>query len=421
MIVTTRMRLPLDSHKQLAPDASDRSYRALLATPSMGRLLLGMQLARIAQSMLSVAIVLFALGSYGSSTLAGIATFFAVFPGLIVSPIAGALLDRHGRTRLVALDYLVALCLLTMMGMLALTNSLPAWLLVVIAGIASLTAPLSGTGLRSLFPLIVPKHLWERVNAIDSMGYIIATIIGPPLAAGTVALWGGGVAFMVIGISYGVAAVVIARTPDPLSPAVLRQPLLLEAWQGLVYTWRNRTLRGLGFCISVLNLGAGALTIIVPLIVLQGLHLGETMVGLVFAVQGITGILSAFLVGRQDSRGRERVMLMWTMTSTGIVLALLLLKSNIVVLVFVMALCGLLNGPLDIALFTIRQRRTDPVWTGRAFAVSMSFNALGLPVGSAIAGVVAARSIDAGIAFSVATCLLSGVLASLMIPVGEDE
>lgn len=31
-------------------------------------------------------------------------------------------------------------------------------------------------------------------------------------------------------------------------------------------------------------------------------------------------------------------------------------------------LIGLASGPLDIALFTIRQRRTDPAWTGRAFA-----------------------------------------------------
>src|SRR5262245_22593066 len=174
----------------------DRSYRSFLQLPSVGRLLLGMQIARIGQSMVSVTIVLFTLNTYRSPGLAGLATFFAIFPGLLVSPIAGALLDRHGRMRLVVLDYLVALGALTLMGGLALAGTLPAPLLMVIAAIASLTTPLSGSGLRSLFPLIIPSHLWERVNAIDSIGFIIATIVGPPIAAAFVALWGGAIAFI---------------------------------------------------------------------------------------------------------------------------------------------------------------------------------------------------------------------------------
>ena len=32
-----------------------------------------------------------------------------LFPGILLSPIAGALLDRHGRVRLIILDYLVAM------------------------------------------------------------------------------------------------------------------------------------------------------------------------------------------------------------------------------------------------------------------------------------------------------------------------
>ena len=51
--------------------------------------------------MVAIAIVLFTLTEYGSPTLAGIVTFASILPGLVVAPIAGALLDRHGRMRLV--------------------------------------------------------------------------------------------------------------------------------------------------------------------------------------------------------------------------------------------------------------------------------------------------------------------------------
>jgi MFS family permease len=309
---------------RLSPRDSDRSYRALLAVPHVAPLLLGMQIARIAQSMVSVTIVLFTLAAYKSAVVSGVATFFSIFPGLIVSPIAGALLDRHGRTRLVALDYFMALICLALIGVLALLGGLPAWLLVVIAGVASLTAPLSGTGLRSLFPLIVPSHLWERVNAIDSTGYVFATIVGPPLAAVFVGAWGGPVTFIIIGLSYGVASIVIARATEPPTKIVSTGRLTTDSWQGLVYTWRNRTLRGLGFCISTLNLSWGTFTIVVPLIVLQRFHLDEAIVGLVFAVQGLAGVISAFLFGRLDTRNRERLMLALPMGATGVVLLLLL-------------------------------------------------------------------------------------------------
>ncbi|HEY4227943.1 MAG TPA: hypothetical protein VGM49_06360, partial [Candidatus Limnocylindrales bacterium] len=125
------------------------SYRALLAVPNLARALAGMQIARIAQAMVGLALVLFTLARYHSPELAGLVTFAGIAPGLLMSPIAGALLDRHGRTRLIALDFVIATVTLALIGGLALVDLLPAWLLVVISAVASLTGPLSATGLRT--------------------------------------------------------------------------------------------------------------------------------------------------------------------------------------------------------------------------------------------------------------------------------
>ncbi|MBA2700163.1 MAG: MFS transporter, partial [Chloroflexi bacterium] len=164
------------------PETPETSYRALLAIPRLGRVIVSMQLARVAQSMVGVALVLFVLQTYRSPGLAGLVTFASVFPGLLMAPLAGALLDRHGRTRLIILDYLIALAALVLIGVLATLDALPAPLLVAIAVLSSITGILSHTGLRSLFPILVPRHLWERVNAVDSNGYVVATILGPPIA-----------------------------------------------------------------------------------------------------------------------------------------------------------------------------------------------------------------------------------------------
>jgi len=386
-----------------------------------------MQIARTAQSMLGVAIVLFTLAAYDSPGLAGIVTFASIFPGLLVSPIAGALLDRHGRVRLIVVDYAVALASLTLIGGLALAGLLPAWLLVVIALVSSVTGIFSHTGLRSLFPILVPRHLWERVNAVDSNGYVVATILGPPLAAGLVATIGGPITILSIAVAFGVAGAVMVRVPEPHVETVTTGRLLADAWQGLVYWWRNRTLRGLGLSLSIVNLASGMTTIVIPLAVVNALGAGEAVVGLVFAVAGVAGMFSVLVFGRLDTRGREWPMIVIPIFLSAGAVALILpavgaggvevgLGAGLAFLGAHSLTIGLLQGPLDIALFTVRQRRTDPAWMGRAFAVSMAVNFMGFPIGAAAAGLIATVSLPAAVGLGVVACLVGGVLAAVMIP-----
>ena len=397
------------------------SYRALLAVPSLARALLGMQIARIAQSMVGLALVLFTLAHYHSPELAGLVTFAGIAPGLLVSPIAGALLDRHGRTRLITLDFIIASGSLALIGALALVDALPAWLLIAIAALSALTGPLSATGLRSLFPLMAPRHLWERVNAVDSNGWVVATLVGPPIAAVVVSIVGGPWALVVLGGAYALAAAIVVGVPDPPTTPSTSGRLLVDAWQGVRYTWRNPTLRGLGFSITTLNIAGGISTIAIPLIVLDRLQLGQAAVGLVFAVQGLFGLFAGLLAGRMDTRGRERPLIVWPMLGFAFGTALLLPDAGVLPVVLAMAIVGLVNGPMDVAMFTVRQRRTDPAWMGRAFAVSMSFNFAGYPIGSAIGGILAARSIAVAIGVAVAACLAAFVIAWRLIPARGAE
>jgi len=404
----------------------ETSYRALLRIPTLGRILISMQIARVAQSMVSVALVLFTLDRFGSPAFAGLVTFASVFPGLLISPLAGALLDRHGRIRLVLLDYVVALMAMVLIGVLAVADALPGPLLLMIAVVSSLTAILSHVGLRSLFPILVPEHLWERVNAVDSNGYVVAIILGPPAAAGMVAAFGGPIALIVIGAAFGVAAVSLVGVPDPPSPPSATKGRLLEdAWDGVVYTWRNPTLRGLGFAITLVNLTNGMTTIVLPLIILDRFNLNEAVVGLIFAVSGISGVASAFLFGRMDTRGREWSLLVWPIVALAPTIALMLIAAGqsdivplgIALLTIYSLLLGFLAGPIDIALFTVRQRRTDPAWMGRAFAVSMAFNFLGMPVGAAVAGILADSSIESAILIlGIGGALAAAASGALLVP-----
>lgn len=395
----------------MADMPAERSYRALLRVPSLGRVLVGMTIARIAGTMVYIALVLFAIGRFGPA-VAGVVAFAMMFPGLVASPIAGALLDRYGRVRLIVLDYLVAGSLLALIGVLGLADALPAWLLVLIVGIASLTEPLSASGLRSLFPLIVPERLWERANAADSNASVVATLIAPPLGAALVQIWGGPPALLAISSVFGLAAVAMIGVREPAGAIATTGRLLTDAHDGVIYVWRNATLRSLAMSISLSNLAFGALEIAVPVIVLDRFHGSAAAVGAAYATMGAAGLVSASLTGRMDTRGIERSLLVWPLLGTAAAMAILLSEAGIWVVFAAAIAIGLLIGPVDVALMTARQRCTDPAWMGRAFAVSMALNGLGSPFGALAGGWLVVRSLDLAIAFCVVVSLLAGLVAA---------
>ena len=91
------------------------SYRQLLLVPDMRALLLATCLARLGGRMLSLAIVLYALTRAGSPALAGWLSFAVAAPGLVISPIAGALIDRAGAAWAITADMAAsAACLLAL-------------------------------------------------------------------------------------------------------------------------------------------------------------------------------------------------------------------------------------------------------------------------------------------------------------------
>jgi MFS family permease len=379
-----------------------------------------MLLARTATTMVELVLVLFALDRFHSAGLAGAVTFLALAPGLLLSPIAGALLDRHGRVKLMVLDYLVAAAALALIVGLGATDLLSEAALLAIVVVMSLTFPLSTTGVRTMFPLIVPRPLWERANAIDSNGYVVSSIFGPAIAGALVATVGSLWALGLTAVFYAIAAVITAPLRDPLG-RVPHGGLLSDAWAGLVYTWSNLTLRGLGITVSTANLAHGLFFIGLPVLVLSRLGGGPAQVGQMFALMGVTAAISVLVVGRIGTEGRERPLLAGAMLLSGLGYGLVLLSPNLLLAALAMALIGLATGPFDVVLFTLRQRRTDPAWLGRAFAVSMSFNFIGFPVGSALGGAVAPLSLELAFVGAIVLEVIAAVLSFALIPRGHVE
>lgn len=390
-------------------------YGALLRVEGFPRLVASLILGRISGQMLSVGLVLFVLSRYHSPQLAGGAVFLITFPGLLISPVAGALLDRYGRAQLITVDYLVAAAMLFLLAGLSAARELPPSLLLGICGVGSLTGPLSAAGVRSFFPTLVPGELLERANALDSSSHVAASIVGAPLAGVLVGVAGPEWALAAAASMFALAGAAIVRLRDP-GEKQRGGRVLTDAWTGLVYVLRNRTLAGLALTFFAYSVGWGGLVIGVPVLVLGRLHGGPATVGYIWGAVGAAGVVSTLVAGRIGMRGRERQLMVGSTLAVAVALAFLPRAGSVIVVAAALIAVAVAEAPFDIAFLTLRQRRTDPARLGRAFAVSMSLNMIGSPVGAALAGPLIARSLDAMLWAAVIAVVVSALFPILVIP-----
>ncbi len=400
----------------MATFATSRAgYGELLGVPHFTRLAASTILVRTAAAMWQLALVLFVLARFGSPGIAGLAVFLGIAPGILVSPLAGALLDRYGRVKLMAIDFTVSFVVLIAIVVLSLIGALSLPLLLGLVVLASITNPLGTAGSRTLFPLVVPSDLWDRANAVDAMGYTLTTIVGPPIAGAIVAFAGAEAA---IGVTAGVFLAsalplvgIRIRETSPESAGVIN-----DARDGVMYVIRNRSLRGLALGISVGNLAQGILLVALPVLVFERIHGGASLVGVLWGVVGAGGVISGLAAGRLGSEGRERLFIIGGMLGIALGIGVLAFAASLMVVVVGALITGLFGGPMDIGLFSLRQRITDPAWYGRAFAVSMHLNYSGVPVGSAIAGILLGVSITVALVAATLLALIGAAIVFALVP-----
>jgi MFS family permease len=374
-----------------------------------------MLLARLGGQMWALGLILFVLERFHSPTLAGIVGLVGMLPGLVLSPLAGALLDRYGRVRLVIVDYIVGALTGLSLALLATADVLPPWLLVLVVGLSSLTLPLALSGSRSLLPLKLPREMWDRGNAIDASTWRAAGVLGPALAGLLVGAIGPVAAVAGIGATWMAAGLLLTGVSEPPTTNS-GQHVVRDAADGLRYVLNHPVLRNLTLVLPLANVAAGILAVAIPVMVLVRLHGTAFEVGLLWSTSGVAGIVSNVVSGAWlRTEGREVRVMVATYGLAALGLIAVAMAPSLLVAAAGMGLYGLLLGPADIAMFGLRQRATDPRWFGRAMSISMSLNAAGIPLGNGLAGPLAEFSTGLALGVAAAAQAFSAALTGVLL------
>ena len=402
------------------------SYRRLLRLDGMPQLFLAACLSRLASRMFVLVIVLYVLDRFDSPVLAGWVAFASMMPGLLVSPLAGALLDRLGAAKAIALDMAASTLLLLALAAADIAGLVTAPLLLGFVALYSLTSPLGTAGIRVLIPRLVPKESLDLANALDTSSYALINVAGPAVAGVLFGFAGAQATMLLIVLLYAAASIslvpLVRRTSSALGTA--GKSLVRDALAGVVYVLRHVSLRSLAISYALFQASWGVLVVAVPVVVVRELGAGalaDSVVGGLWAAAGLAGGLGALYAGHLRTVGRERQFIAVGTLATAVAIYPVSASFGLAGLAVGLVLVGFLEGPVDVGVLSLRQRRTDPAWLGRVLAVSMSFNMSGLPVGSAIGGILIVHSAPLTFAVAALASALAALVAWTLVPVAGDD
>ncbi len=404
-------------------DDKSVSYRQLIRLPNVLALLSATGLSRLANRVFAIAIVFHALAAFGSPTIAGWTAFAAFAPGLLISPLAGALLDRAGAIRGIIADlgFSAALALLLAWAIQAGWASPP--VVIGLAAAYALSSPLSAAGIRVLLPRLVPAAALDRANALDTAVDAIVDVAGPSFAGILVGFAGSTTAFIVSAAVYAAATLCVAFIRGTSPPTQPSSAFLSQALQGLGFVLGRPVLRGLALGYALNMVTWGMLWVAVPVSVARNVSTGnwQSASGLLLAGAGIASGTGALLSGQIGLFCREVRGITVGMIVTGLAVGSASIGSGFPTLAFALLLAGLMAGPIDVGVLTLRQRRTDPTQLGRVLAVSMSLNLSGIPIGTVLGGVLVAWSPRSAFLVAALASLLGALALHVLIPADDGR
>lgn len=176
-----------------------RNYRALLALPSVGRLVGSGLIARLPIGMTALAFILLIRGNGGSYADAGIVSAAEALAAAAGSPVAGRLVDRRTAGK-VLLGYGIAFPAALALLLVLVWTSAPLAALVVAAAAAGFTLPPIGPTVRMLWPSMVShEDQLSTAFALEATLQELLFVSGPLIVGLLTALFSPSVAVIATG------------------------------------------------------------------------------------------------------------------------------------------------------------------------------------------------------------------------------
>ncbi|MEU4232964.1 amino acid adenylation domain-containing protein [Nonomuraea sp. NPDC026600] len=352
--------------------------------PSMKRFMAvasGQLVSILGSALTGFAIPLWIYLATGSLAQFALLSVVGLVPGMVVAPLAGAIVDRGNRRAVMLGGDAAAVGTQLVFGALLWTGNLQTWQIYPLLALLSVALTFQRLAYTSAVPQLVPKRYLGHANGIVQMAGGMTQLLVPLAAVGLMAVIGLEGILVLDVASYVFAIGVTSLVRFPAAMAWRRkEPVLAEMAAGFRYSWGNLGFRQMLLYFAVLNIFLSPLFLLISPLVLSFGTLDD--VGWISFVSGLGVFLGGLTMTAWGGpgRGRMRAVLWCTLALAGFCLVTGL-RADLVTIgigAFGMSLwVTLLNG----IYATIVQVKVPQRFHGRVFALNTLIAWSTLPLG----------------------------------------
>ncbi len=280
--------------KSLLRSLSHRNFRLFFL--GQGISLIGTWMQQIAMSW-----VVFQLT--GSSFQLGLVFFCGQIPALFLSPLAGVLIDRWNRRRLLLLTQSLAMIQAFTLAALDMTGTIAVWQILPLSVFLGVVNTFDITGRQAfLSEMVTDRNDLSNAIALNSSLMNIARLLGPSLAGLLLAETSASVCFLVNGISY--FSVLLALLAMRITPHITRHKgtgLLEELREGFFYAFHFLPIRVILLVCCMASMVGSSYNVILPEYSVQILHGNARTLGMLSSAAGLGALGGALFLATRNS------------------------------------------------------------------------------------------------------------------------
>ncbi|KPI30367.1 MFS transporter [Streptomyces sp. NPDC048253] len=371
-----------------------RVYASVLRIPDYRKLWFGAVISLLGDGATWTALAWIAVSTGGAGTLGVLGVCYSA-PVLLGGLLAGKVVDRFSRRKLLVFDSLVRGAAMLAVPLLYVTDVLDPWHLYVVAAVFGLFKIIPIGIIPAVLPDLVPKKQLPTAIALEAVAYGAAGMLGPALGGLLIPLIGGYWVLALDCVSYLVFAGLVlslkARLDRPGAGAETtgdRNGVSTErsSWRPVVaFVVRDRVMLVITITFTIFNVAMGMLIVAQPWLAHERLPGGATMLGVL--VGGLAGaeMIGSLIAGaiKPAVRPMLRIGLLQVISGSGL---LLLLGANPVLILVGQVVCGLPAMLMTVSSQSVRYQRTPEVLRGRTMTLMRTLMHSAYPLGAIVAG-----------------------------------
>ena len=355
----------------------------------------GQAVSLLTSAVLQMALIWHLTATTKSALILSAASFAGFLPAALLGGVAGTLVDRWNRKRvMIGADLFIALVSLSL-AVYALYADLPISLILVVLFIRSIGTAFHTPAISAVTPLLVPADQLTRCSGITQSLQTLGYIAGAAIAGVLYSVWTlSGMVFLdVAGAVLASVAVAFIRIPAPPKAAAsaANGNVLLEMRAGYRMLRKSRGL------FALLWIGAAFMILFSPInalypLMIMGYFGGTTVHASIAEITFSAGMLAGgVLLGLWGGFRNRAVSLNAAILLMGaaILASGLLPQSGFWAFAFLSILMGLsapfYNGPMT----ALMQEKIAPEYLGRVFGLYGSIASMAMPLGLILSGLFA--------------------------------